>query len=272
MVRRMKKAGILIAGSYVTFLTFSVLVLVVFVALFTGGLVLRGLIGLEVEPLLPIASLVLQLDSSAWYLGIPAVASVACALWIASDAVDRMLDRIPLPVVILALSAVLTITGFVDAWYGISPAAKWLPPPPAEGHELAPETMTLEEIVYFTNVSPRVTTMGILACSDTMRRCTLEDPTRQIPPVKVGFYVRRNLAHSSFAEMRSIGRGSADPPETDALVAPFLGKHVQVTGSASNAAIRAHVSDLRLAASSEDSPMAPPSEPSGSHRTAAGGS
>ncbi|MBY0401768.1 hypothetical protein K2X89_15860 [Myxococcota bacterium] len=264
----MEKIGLLIAGSYVAFVTYRVLILAVFGAFFVAGLLLRSFFGLEGEPFLPIAGLLQRLGDNVVAVGIAAVASVASVLWIGSGSIDRALARIPGLVVALTLSAVVGITVVVDARYGISPVAARLPSPLAEGHDLSPEAMTLEEIVYFTGVKPRVETVGILTYRDAARRFVLEDPAGSLPPVALDLYERRKLFVTSFVEMRSLSGETEARPELYALVEPFVGRRVRVTGSASNGAVRAHVSDLRSATASQEAPppaasraVVPPPDP-----------
>lgn len=252
MVRWLKASALRVAGAYAAFVAIEVLFLLAFGASFVGGLLLRSFFGLEAEPFLPIASLFQRLGNSDLFVSLAAVGSTEWVLRMGSGAVDRALARAPLGVVPLALSAVVSIAGFVDARYGVSPLAKWLPAPPAEGHELASGQMALADVVHFTGHARRIETVGVLAYQAGLRRFVLEDPEGRVPSVKLDLYERRKLFSISFAELRSAGDASRALPDLHARVAPWLGMRVQVAGSATNAAIRAHVSDVRLAAALQD--------------------
>ena len=148
---------------------------------------------------------------------------------------------------ISALLFLLVSALAIDAGYRVTPISALLPDPPSEHHHARVERMTVEEILYFTDVKPRVETEGVLDFEERMRRFVLKDPDSTGRGITVRFYHGRSLFGSSFDEMREIGDGRQTRSVLYSQVEPHLGRRVRITGSVSNGHIRAQITEVEPA-------------------------
>lgn len=107
--------------------------------------------------------------------------------------------------------------------------------------------MTVEEILYFTDVRPRVEMEGVLDYEERAGRFVLKDPDSTVRGITVRFYHGRSLFGSSFDEMREVGDGRQTRGGLYSQAEPQLGRRVRITGSVSNGHIRAQITEVEPA-------------------------
>lgn len=249
--RRLRAIAILPIAGYLAYLCCRLLALFVFSGAVRGslfaGLISRG----AAEGMLPVAAAARAFAESPLALGVVSTATALCIAYAIAREQAPARDRPPWRIAILLLALAAGALA-LDRRYGVTPLADLLPAPAPAGQRGVAEPMTLAQIVYYTGASPRVVTTGTLTYQPRMRRFELVDGEGTVPPVQLSVYDRPTLFGTSFDEMRGFGAQSADArPRLYRELAPHLGRRVQVIGSASNAAIHAHVSEVTAAESAQ---------------------